>query len=155
MHPDQWGRALDAGLGLWRGVGMKTGRLIGVVMPRLVRGRKSHGSTAAFTGDLLQIHLQRKSQSQPHEESAEPKHTSCFSGDSAIHVGNPVIYTGDSALCGVTRSMPDVQSLPGSTHSQGQPKLHLRYAIALKFPTNDEHVHHYQRERASITGLGL
>jgi hypothetical protein len=37
MHPDQRRRALDAGLGLWRGVGMKTGRLIGVVMPRLVR----------------------------------------------------------------------------------------------------------------------
>jgi hypothetical protein len=37
MHPDQRGRAMDAGLGLWRGVGMKTGRLIGVVMPRLVR----------------------------------------------------------------------------------------------------------------------
>jgi hypothetical protein len=102
MHPDQWGRALDAGLGLWRGVGMKTGRLIGVVMPRLVRGRKSHGSTAAFTGDLLQIHPQRKSQSQPHEESAEPKHTSCFSGESALTTGNPVVTTFDRALCGIT-----------------------------------------------------
>jgi hypothetical protein len=29
MHPDQRERAMDAGLGLWRGVGMKTGRLIG------------------------------------------------------------------------------------------------------------------------------
>jgi hypothetical protein len=101
MHPDQRGRALDAGLGLWRGVGMKTGRLIGVVMPRLVRGRKSHGSTAAFTGDPLQIQLQRKSQSQPHEESAEPKHTSCCSGDSTLTTGNPVIFTGDSAQCGI------------------------------------------------------
>jgi len=102
MHPDQRGRALDAGLGLWREVGMKTGRLIGVVMPRLVRGRKSHGSTAAFTGDLLQIHPQRKSQSQPHEESAEPKHTSCFSWDSALTTGNPVIFTGDSSPRGIT-----------------------------------------------------
>jgi hypothetical protein len=113
MHPDQRGRAVDAGLGLWRGVGMKTGRLIGVVMPRLVRGRKSHGSTAAFTGDLLQIHPQRKSQSQPHEESAEPKHTSCFSGDAAHITENPAIFIGDSAHCGITRSAPDVQSLPG------------------------------------------
>jgi hypothetical protein len=101
MHPDQRGRALDAGLGLWRGVGMKTGRLIGVVMPRLVRGRESHGSTAAFTGDLLQIHPQRKSQSQPHEESAEPKHTSCISGDAASPTGNLVIFTGDSPPRGI------------------------------------------------------
>jgi hypothetical protein len=36
MHPDQRGRAMDAGLGLWRGVGMKSVRLIEVVMPRLV-----------------------------------------------------------------------------------------------------------------------
>jgi hypothetical protein len=76
---------------------MKTGRLIGVVMPRLVRERKSHGSAAAFTGDLLQIQLQRKSQSQSHEESAEPKHTSCFSGDAAIITGNPVLFSFDSA----------------------------------------------------------
>jgi hypothetical protein len=120
MHPDQRGRALDAGLGLWRGVGMKTGRLIGVVMPRLVRGRKSHGSAAAFTGDLLQIHPQRKSQSQPHEESAEHKLTSCCSWDFAIHTGYPVIFTGKLALCGITRSVPDVQSLPGLTQSKGQ-----------------------------------
>jgi hypothetical protein len=93
MHPDQRGRALDAGLRLWRGVGMKTGRLIGVFMPRLVRERRSHGSTAAFTGDLLQIQLQRKSQSQPYEESAEPKDTSCFSWYSAIHTGKPVFFT--------------------------------------------------------------
>jgi len=136
MHPDQRGRALDSGLGLWRGVGMKTGRLIGVVMPRLVRGRESLASAAAFTGDLLQIHPQRKSQSQPNEESAEPKHTSCFSWNSTLITGNPVIFSFDLALCGLTRSMPDVQSLPGLTHSQGQPKLHIRYAITLKFPTN-------------------
>jgi len=29
-------------------------------------------------------------------------------------------------------------------------KKHVR-----EFPLNDEHVHHYQRRRASITGLGL
>lgn len=138
MHPDQRGRALDAGLGLWRGVGMKTGRLIGVVMPRLVRGSKSHGGTAAFKRDLLQIHPQRKSQSQPHEESAEPKHTSCFSGDSAIPSGKPVIFTGDSSPRGITRSVPDGQSLPGLTHSKGQNLTYFRYAIALKFPTNVE-----------------
>jgi hypothetical protein len=80
---------------------MKTGRLIGVVMPRLVRGRKSHGSAAAVTVDLLQIQLQRKSQSQPHEESAEPKHPSCFSWDSALITGNPVIITGDSSPRGI------------------------------------------------------
>jgi hypothetical protein len=136
MHPDQRGRAMDAGLGLWRGVGMKTGRLIGVAMPRLVRGKKSHGSAAAFTGDPLQIQLQRKSQSQPHEESAEPKHTSCFSGESVFTTGNPIIFTGDSSPRGITRSVPDVQSLPGLTHSKGQNLTYFRYAIALKFPTN-------------------
>jgi hypothetical protein len=87
---------------------MKTGRLIGVVMPRLVRGRKSHGITATFTDDLRQIHPQRKSQSQPHEESAEPKHTSCCSGDAAHITENPAIFTGDSALCSITQSMPDM-----------------------------------------------
>jgi hypothetical protein len=92
-------------------------------MPRLVRGRRSHGSTAAFTGDLRQIHPQRKPQSQPHEESAEPKHTSCYSGDSASPTGNPVIFAGNSAHCGITQSMPDVQSLRGKTHSKGQPRL--------------------------------
>ena len=76
--------------------------------PRLVRGRKSHGSTAASKGDLLQIHPQRKSQSQPREESAEPKHTSCLSGDSARTTGNLVIFTGDLAHCGITRSSPDM-----------------------------------------------
>jgi len=70
--------------------------------------RKSHGSTAAFTGDLLQIHLQRKSQSQPHEESAEPKHTSCFSGDAALTTGNLVISIFDPALCGITPRVPDM-----------------------------------------------
>ena len=146
MHPDQRGRALDAGLGLWRGVGMKTGRLIGVVMPRLVRGGKSHGSAAAFTCDLLQIHPQRKSQSQPHEESAKPKHTSCFSGDSALTTEHPVIFTGDSSLHGITRAVPDGLSLSGKTHSKGQPNPHYRYAIALPFLTNDERTHGARKE---------
>jgi hypothetical protein len=106
--PRSAGRAMDAGLGLWRGVGMITGRLIGVVMPRLVRGRKSNGSAASLTGDLLQIHPQRKSQSQPHEESAEPKHTSRFSWDAVLTTGNPVIFIGDSAPRGITRSSPDL-----------------------------------------------
>jgi hypothetical protein len=74
----------------------------GVFLPRHVRGRKSHGSAAAFTGDLLEIQLQHKSQSPPHEESAEPKHTSCCSGDAVLTTGNLVIFTRDSSPRGIS-----------------------------------------------------
>ena len=61
MHPDQRGRAMDVGLGLWRGVGMKTGRLIGVVMPRLVCAQHGH-SPKGVQVPCVKIEMNRNEQ---------------------------------------------------------------------------------------------
>ena len=42
---------------------------------------------------------------------------------------------------------------PGQNTLRRTALTHIRYTIALPFPTNVERMHHYQRGRTSITGL--